>query len=76
MVTGFLADAPTAGSLSAALERFWDRRNEAEAIGAAGARRIRQLVPPDPIRVFSNKLIQLAGLTDANRTSSSAEGVE
>jgi hypothetical protein len=29
---------------------------DAEAMGKAGARRIRQLVPPDPIRVFSEKL--------------------
>jgi len=55
-VTGFLADAPAASSISAALERFWERRGDAEAMGKAGARRIRQLVPPDPIRVFSEKL--------------------
>ena len=47
-VTGFLADAPTAASISAALDRFWARRGEAEEIGKAGARSIRQLVPPDP----------------------------
>jgi glycosyltransferase involved in cell wall biosynthesis len=63
-VTGFLADAPTAGSMFAALERFWERRSEAEEIGRAGARRIRQLVPPDPVRRFSERLKQLAGLTD------------
>jgi glycosyltransferase involved in cell wall biosynthesis len=59
-VTGFLADAPTAAGLSAALERFWDRRSEAEAIGRAAAIRIRQLVPPDPVRIFSEKLRELA----------------
>ena len=32
-VTGFLADAPTAASVATALERFWDRRAEAEEIG-------------------------------------------
>jgi glycosyltransferase involved in cell wall biosynthesis len=63
-VTGFLADAPTAGSMSAALERFWERRSEAEEIGRAGARRIRQIVPPDPVRVLSERLKQLAGLTE------------
>jgi glycosyltransferase involved in cell wall biosynthesis len=62
-VTGFLADAPTAASMAMALERFWARRGEAEAIGQAGARRIRQLVPPDPARVFSDKLKRLANLT-------------
>jgi glycosyltransferase involved in cell wall biosynthesis len=58
--TGFLADAPTADSISAALERFWERRGEAEEIGKAGARRIRQLVPPDPIRVFAEQLLAIA----------------
>ena len=62
--TGFLADTPTVSSVSAALERFWERRSEAEEIGRAGARRIRQLVPPDPVRVFSERLKQLAGLTE------------
>ncbi len=61
-ITGFLADAPTAASFGAALERFWQRRDQAEAMGEAGARRIRELVPPDPVRVFSEKLKQLAGL--------------
>ncbi len=62
-VTGFLADASTVGSMSAALERFWERRSEAEEIGRAGARRIRQLMPPEPVRIFSERLKQLAGLT-------------
>ena len=58
-VTGFLADAPTVGSMARALERFWARRHEAEEIGKAGAQRIRQLVPVDPARVFAEKLRQL-----------------
>ncbi len=58
-VTGFLADAPTVGSMAAALERFWERRSEAEEMGKAGARRIRQLVPPDPGRLFAEKLMKL-----------------
>jgi glycosyltransferase involved in cell wall biosynthesis len=60
--TGFLADAPTAGSMGAALERFWARRSEAEAIGKAASRRIRAMMPPNPVRVFSDKLIKVAGL--------------
>jgi glycosyltransferase involved in cell wall biosynthesis len=53
-VTGFLADAPTAGSMANALERFWARQANAKEMGAAAAKRIRQLVPPDPVRLFSN----------------------
>jgi glycosyltransferase involved in cell wall biosynthesis len=63
-VTGFLADAPTVGSILTALERFWERRNEVKEMGSAGARRIRQLVPPDPVRIFSERLKRLAGLTE------------
>ncbi len=64
-VTGFLADAPTAHALATALERFWARRGEAEEIGKAGARKIRQIMPPDPVRVFSDKLINFAGQRDS-----------
>jgi glycosyltransferase involved in cell wall biosynthesis len=60
-VTGFLAEAATVDALSSALERFWARRADAEAIGAAAARRIRRLLPPDPVRVFSHKLKDLVG---------------
>jgi glycosyltransferase involved in cell wall biosynthesis len=65
-VTGFLADAPTPRAMAAALERFWARRTEAEEIGKAGYRRIQQLVPPDPVRVFAEKLKALGVLMAAN----------
>jgi glycosyltransferase involved in cell wall biosynthesis len=58
-VVGFLADAPTVGSVAKALERLWERRSEAEQMGKAAALRIRQLVPPDPIKVFSAKIKKL-----------------
>jgi glycosyltransferase involved in cell wall biosynthesis len=62
-VTGFLADAPSVASISVALERFWEQRGDAEAIGKAGARRIRQLFPRDPVAEFSGKLQRLAGVS-------------
>jgi glycosyltransferase involved in cell wall biosynthesis len=58
-VTGFLAKAPTAAALFEALERLWMRRAQVEDIGRVAAARIRQLVPPDPIEVFSRKLRQM-----------------
>jgi len=58
-VVGFLADAPTVASIANALERLWERRSEAEQMGKAAAVRIRQLVPPDPIKVFSGKIKKL-----------------
>jgi glycosyltransferase involved in cell wall biosynthesis len=58
-ITGFLADAPTVNSLNIALERFWDRRGQAEEMGKTGARKIRQLVPADPAMVFTEKLLDI-----------------
>jgi glycosyltransferase involved in cell wall biosynthesis len=58
-VVGFLADAPTVPSVAKALERLWERRAEAEQMGKAAGARIRQLVPPDPIQVFSGKIKKL-----------------
>ena len=55
-ITGFLAEAPTVRAVGSALDRFWARRNEASEIGATAAKRIRELVPPDPARVFSDRL--------------------
>jgi glycosyltransferase involved in cell wall biosynthesis len=62
-VTGFLAEAPTIGSVGDALERFWARREEAKEIGAAAAERIRHVVPADPARVFADKIRELFGRT-------------
>jgi glycosyltransferase involved in cell wall biosynthesis len=55
-ITGFLAEAPTVGCVGNALERFWRRKEEAKEIGAASAESIRRLVPPDPVRVFADKI--------------------
>lgn len=60
--TDFLADALTAHSMASALERFWARRHEAEERGKAGARKIRAIMPFDPVRLFSDQLSKLAGL--------------
>jgi glycosyltransferase involved in cell wall biosynthesis len=59
-VTGFLADAATVASIERALERMWARRNELERMGEAGSRKIRGLVPADPIRTFSEKIKAIA----------------
>jgi glycosyltransferase involved in cell wall biosynthesis len=58
-VTGFLAEAPTVGCVGNAIERFWARRGDAREIGATAAKRIRHLVPPDPARVFADKIREL-----------------
>jgi glycosyltransferase involved in cell wall biosynthesis len=55
-VTGFLAEAPTVSSVAGALERLWVNRARLEEMGAAGAKRIRELVPPNPVEVFTEKI--------------------
>lgn len=65
-VTGFLADAAAVGCMGNALERFWARKEDAAKMGAAAAKRIRCLVPPDPARVFADKIRELIGVGHRN----------
>lgn len=65
-VSGFLAEAPTVGCMGNALERFWARKEDATEIGATAAKRIRRLIPPDPARVFADKIRELLGLGEHN----------
>lgn len=70
-VTGFLAEAPSVGSMGNALERFWARKEDATEIGATAAKRIRRLVPPDPARVFADKIRELLGVGECNASCTS-----
>jgi glycosyltransferase involved in cell wall biosynthesis len=63
-VTGFLADAPTVSSMAKALEQFWARRADAMEIGAAASKRIRGLLPSDPVQIFSEKIKKHIGLSE------------
>jgi glycosyltransferase involved in cell wall biosynthesis len=58
--TGFVAAAPTAGHLAEAMERAWRHRGNWRSMGAEAARRIRRLVPPDPVGEFVKQLLTLA----------------
>jgi hypothetical protein len=49
----------SAPRLTMALERLWVRRAEVEKIGQLAAKRIRQLIPADPIEIFAGMLTQL-----------------
>jgi glycosyltransferase involved in cell wall biosynthesis len=60
-VTGLLAGPPTVTTVAQGLERLWASRANLENMGRAAAKRIRELVPADPIRVFSDKLKCLMG---------------
>lgn len=73
--TGFLASAPTEDALDAALESAWQRRSEWQAIGAAAAAAIRELVPADPPGVMANILLDIvkarsSGLDERSETAS------
>lgn len=64
-VTGFLAESPTAASLSRSLEILWASRENLKDMGEAGAKRIREIIPENPARVFSEKLKFLMSRSDA-----------
>jgi glycosyltransferase involved in cell wall biosynthesis len=59
-VSGFLAEAPTVPSMANALERLWLRRTDLQDIGIAAATRIRQMIPADPVGLFSANIESLA----------------
>jgi glycosyltransferase involved in cell wall biosynthesis len=58
-ITGFLADAPTSSLFRNSLEKMWELRSELEGVGRVAAQRIREKIPADPTRVFSQKLMEL-----------------
>lgn len=58
-VTGFIAATASFDAIDEALERAWQRRNEWEQISQKAGVSIREMIPPDPERVFADKLLQL-----------------
>jgi len=59
-INGFLADWPTVASVGEALEHAWESRTELQQIGKIAAHMIRELIPPDPVAVFAEKLKALS----------------
>lgn len=55
--TGFVAEAATAGSFDAALERAWEQREAWCQLGRNARLRAEQLIPRDPISLFCEELI-------------------
>ncbi len=58
-VNGFIAKAPTVELIDDALERAWEKREDWEAMGIKGAEKAKEIIPPDPVGVFVQKLINL-----------------
>ena len=66
--TGFLAAAPTADLIDAALDRAWARRADWPAIGRAAAARARDVLPPDPVAALADRLETLVKDDPTSRT--------
>lgn len=58
-VTGFLAESATVPSIGWALDCAWRRRGDLRAMGMAGARRIRPLMPHDAASMFDDDVLRL-----------------
>jgi glycosyltransferase involved in cell wall biosynthesis len=57
--TGFVAPAATVEAFDDALERAWNRRAEWQKIGLNAGASIRQKVPEDPSRIFTEKILAI-----------------
>jgi glycosyltransferase involved in cell wall biosynthesis len=66
-VSGFVAFEPTVGAVDAALEQFWARRDDWEAMGARASAQARRLVPVDPGRTLAELMLTEA-LAEPART--------
>jgi glycosyltransferase involved in cell wall biosynthesis len=57
--TGFVADGPIVKLIDDALERAWTKRSQWRAMGQLAGQRIRNRYPRDPIRQFTDRLLNL-----------------
>jgi glycosyltransferase involved in cell wall biosynthesis len=68
--TGFLAKAATVDAFRNALEEAWQRRFDLRRMGELAAMRSRQLIPEDPIKVFSERIMKICGARGSDRDGS------
>jgi glycosyltransferase involved in cell wall biosynthesis len=61
--SGFLASGATVRALDEAMERAWSQRTNLPAFGKEATIRVRKLIPPNPAKVFTARLWELAGET-------------
>lgn len=59
-VSGFISAAPAVDLVDGTMERAWERRADWSRMGEEAARRIRSLIPPDPIGDFIQLLQRVA----------------
>lgn len=58
-VSGFIAEGATINLVDDAMERAWQKRDQWEAIGAMAGQHIRQRYPKNPVKDFTDLLLQL-----------------
>jgi glycosyltransferase involved in cell wall biosynthesis len=58
--TAFIAEAPTVECVDAALEKAWENSDRWEAMGRKARLLAQELLPKDPIGVFTTRLLRLA----------------
>jgi glycosyltransferase involved in cell wall biosynthesis len=59
--TGFLASACDTHALHEVLDRAWAQRGQWEAMGATGRQLVQERIPADPVKVWAEHLLKLAG---------------
>ena len=58
-VSGFIAESATINLVDEAMERAWKKRGQWQQIGQAAGKHIRERYPKDPVKDFSDLLLQL-----------------
>jgi glycosyltransferase involved in cell wall biosynthesis len=55
-ISGFVASAPTTRIFEETLDRAWERQHEWQQMGENAARRVREIIPRDPVANFVKEL--------------------
>ncbi|MBB5030491.1 glycosyltransferase family 4 protein [Prosthecobacter vanneervenii] len=58
--SGFLATGCDTEALHEVMDRAWSNRDHWEAMGAAGRRLVQERIPADPVKVWTERLLELA----------------
>lgn len=69
--TGFVAETATVASISHALQRAWESREEWPRLGQAARERVENQVPRDPVGLFCDRLLACAVASHSGQTARS-----
>jgi glycosyltransferase involved in cell wall biosynthesis len=59
-ISGFVSEAVSVPLIDAAMERAWERRAEWQQLGLEAGKRIRAVIPPDPVAHFADRILAAA----------------